>query len=87
MRKKTGKPLDAAAINAAWENLFNQNKIFTIDGLKEEGWLSIMEVCSRLNKSRKAAKETMEKNGLEYKKFSVSVDGVIRNTGFFRFKN
>ena len=87
MRKKTGQPLDAAAINAAWENLFNQNKTFTIDGLKSEGWLSIIEVSSRLNKSRKAAKEAMEKNGLEHKKFPVLVDGVIRNTGFFRFKN
>ena len=87
MRKKTGKPLDVAAINSAWENLFNQNKTLTIDGLRSEGWLSIIEVSSRLKKSRKAAKETMERNGLEYKKFHVLVDGVIRNTGFFRFKN
>jgi predicted transcriptional regulator len=86
MRKKTGKPLDVAAINAAWADLFDQNKTNTIDSLRSEGWISIPEIASKLNKGRSAAKATMQRLGAEHKNFLVSIDGVNRMVGFFRLK-
>jgi hypothetical protein len=87
MRKKTGNTLDVANINAAWESLFNQNKAHTIDELKKNGWISVIEISSKLNKSRGATKNTMEKAGLEHKKFNVLIDDKVRNIGFFRLKS
>ena len=86
MRKKTGNSLDVAAISSAWEEFFQQNKTNTIESLRKEGWLSIMEISSKLNKSRMAVKRDLQKKGIEYKQFSVPIDGVIRCTGFFRIK-
>ena len=86
MRKKTGSSVDVAAINAAWADLFDQNKVNTIESLKSEGWLSVPEIALKLNKGRSAAKATMQKLGAEHKNFSVNFDGVTRIVGFFRLK-
>ena len=87
MRKKTIKPLDVAAISSAWDDLFNQNKAHTIESLREEGWVSVIEIASKLNKSRCATKIALEKSGLEHKKFDVIIEGTSRKTGFFKLKN
>jgi hypothetical protein len=87
MRKKTLKPLDVAAISLAWEDLFNQNKAHTIESLKKDGWISVIEIASKINKSRSATKIAMDKAGLEYKKFGVTIDGYVKNVGFFKLKN
>lgn len=86
MRKKTGSSVDVAAINSAWSDLFNQNKARTIEELREEGWLSILEIASRLNKGRCAAKATMDRLGAEHKNIYVLIDGIVRKVGFFRLK-
>ena len=78
--------MDVAAINAAWENLFEQNKAHTIDSLRAEGWVSVLEIASKLNKGRCAAKATMERVGAEHKHFYVPIDGITRKVGFFRLK-
>ena len=87
MRKKTGKPMDAAAINLAWEDLFNQNKIHSIDELRRSGWLSIHEASERMGRSRIAAKIALQKLGAEYKQFVIVVNGFARKTGFFKLKS
>lgn len=86
MRKKTGSSLDVANINAAWESLFNQNKTHTIDELKQIGWISVIEISSKINKSRCATKKTMERAGLEHEKFNVLIGDKVRSIGFFRLK-
>jgi len=87
MRKKTLKPLDVAAISSAWEDLFTQNKAHTIESLRREGWISVIEIASKLNKSRAATKKAMDRAGLEHKNFDVNIDGCVRKTGFFKLKN
>lgn len=87
MRKKTGKPMDAAAINLAWEDLFNQNKIHSIDELRNIGWISIYEASERMGRSRMAAKAALQKLGAEYKLFVIIVNGLPKRTGFFKLKS
>lgn len=86
MRKKTGNPLDVAAINSAWQGLFDQNKANSIEGLRKDGWISIYEASKRMNRTRAATKAALEKTGAEYKLFSILVGGIPRRTGFFRLK-
>ena len=86
MRKKKGKPVDVAAINSAWQGLFDQNKTNSIEGLRKDGWISIYEASKKMNRTRAATKAALEKAGAEYQLFSILVGGVPRRTGFFRLK-
>jgi hypothetical protein len=78
--------VDVAAINSAWSDFFNQNKARAIEELREEGWISIPEIASKLNKGRCAAKATMDRLGAEHKNIYVLIDGIVRKVGFFRLK-
>ena len=86
MRTKKGKPVDVAAINSAWQGLFDQNKTNSIEGLRRDGWISIYEASQKMNRTRAATKAALEKTGAEYQLFSILVGGIPRRTGFFRLK-
>ena len=86
MRKKKGNTLDVAAINLAWQGLFDKSKPNSIEELRKNGWISIYEVSKKMNRSRIAAKASLEKAGVEYKQFVIIAGGFARKTGFFRLK-
>jgi hypothetical protein len=86
MRTKKGKPVDVAAINSAWQGLFDQNKTNSIEELKKDGWISIYEASKKMNRTRAATKAALEKIGAEYQLFPILVGGIARRTGFFRLK-
>lgn len=86
MRKKKGNTLDVAAINSAWQGLFDQNKTNTIEDLRKDGWISIFEASQKMNRSRIATKAALKKAGAEYKQFVIIVGGFARKTGFFKLK-
>jgi hypothetical protein len=79
--------LDVAAISSAWEDLFAQNKTHTIESLRKDGWISVIEIASKINKSRSATKNAMDRAGLQHKNFDVVIEGASRKTGFFKLKN
>jgi len=86
MRTKKGKPVDVAAINSAWQGLFDQSKTNSIEGLRKDGWISIYEASKNMNRSRIATKAALERAGVEYKQFVIITGGFARKTGFFRLK-
>jgi hypothetical protein len=86
MRKKKGNTLDVAAINSAWQVLFDKNKTNSIEGLRRDGWISIHEASERMNRSRSATRAILAKEGVEYKQFSIIIEGLARRVGFFRLK-
>ena len=86
MRKKKGNALDVAAINLAWEGLFDRSKTNSIEELRKEGWVSIYEASKKMARSRIATKAALEKIGAEYRQFVIIAGGFARKTGFFRLK-
>jgi hypothetical protein len=74
-------------MNAAWDAFFKERVNNTIEDLAKEGWMSMHDICSRMNIKKSWCIDKMKSDKrFEGKKFKVLKNGTTREMLFFRFK-
>jgi hypothetical protein len=86
MRKKTTHTLDTAALTKAWDDFFEENKVFTKEQLNAKGWMSINDIAKKTGFSERSVLNKMGSSTSEKKKFLVKHNCSVREMNFYRLK-
>jgi hypothetical protein len=86
MRKKTTHTLDTSALTKAWSDLFEENGVFDLEALNNQGWMSAIQICEKTSIPRTSLNYILINKGFEKKRFKISHNGVKREYCFYRPK-
>jgi hypothetical protein len=90
MRKNKRKPVDTAALTAAWNAAFEVAKIERLEDYEADGWMWSVSFAEKVGITRTSARHRLERmhaaGKLEQKKIRVTYGGYARNIWIFRPK-
>jgi len=78
--------LDTAALTKAWDDFFEENKVFTKEQLNAKGWMSINDIAKKTGFSERSVLNKMGSSTSEKKKFLVKHNCSVREMNFYRLK-